>query len=249
MIEAVIIDDENNAIIALKNDLQTYCAEVHVAACFTGGGDALQYVRSSPPDMIFLDIDMPVMNGFDFIRLATDIRSHIIFVSAYSEFAIRAFKVNALDYLLKPIDPMELRAAVEKVSARRLVSADQGILLKNFINNYLSDNTKGKIALPTNDGYNLIDPAHIIYCKADSSYTEVVMDNDKNLLVSKTLGRLQELMPAEYFERTHQSYLINLNHVKKFRKGEQSVTVMSNNDVIKVSRLNKDRLAERLGIK
>ena len=249
MIEAVIIDDENNAIIALKNDLQTYCAEVHVAACFTGGGEALKYVKSSPPDVIFLDIDMPAMNGFDFIRLATGIHSHIIFVSAYSEFAIRAFKVNALDYLLKPIAPMELIAAVEKVSAGRSTVADQDILLKNLINNYLLDNTKAKIVLPTNDGYNLIDPVHIIYCKADSSYTEVIMDNDKSLLVSKTLGRLQEVMPADYFERTHQSYLINLNHIKKFKKGEQSVAVMSNNDVIKVSRLNKDRLAERLGIK
>jgi len=249
MIEAVIIDDENNAIIALKNDLQTYCAEVHVAACFTSGADALQYVRSSPPDVIFLDINMPVMNGFDFIHLTADIRSHFIFVSAYSEFAIRAFKVNALDYLLKPIDPMELIATVEKISARKSVAADQAILLKNFINRHLPDGTKGKIVLPANDGYNLIDPAHIIYCKADSSYTEVVMDNDKSLLVSKTLGRLQELMPPEYFERSHQSYLINLNHIKKFKKGEQSVAVMSNNDVVKVSRLSKDRLAERLGIK
>jgi two-component system LytT family response regulator len=177
---------------------------------------------------------MPLMNGFDFVRaLKQPVLPQIIFVTAYSEFAVRAFKVNALDYLLKPIIPAELQAAVDKV----------------IKNNFADAGPAGKIALPVNDGYHLIDPAHIIYCKAAGAYTEIVLDNEKSFLISKNLGRTQELMPADYFERVHQSYLVNVNHIKKFRKGESPVAVMANDDIIKVSRMNKDRLAQLLGIK
>jgi two-component system LytT family response regulator len=251
MIDAIIIDDEKNAIVTLSNDLQTYCPGVNIVMGFTKAADALEHITVKAPDVIFLDIDMPVMNGFDFIQaLAKPITSHIIFVSAYGEFAIKAFKVSALDYLLKPIDPEELKAAVQKVTDKRTVVTDQDALLKNLISNYLNpEAATSKIALPVNDGYHMIDPAHIIYCRADGAYTEVIMDNQKSFLISKTLGRTQELMPEAYFERIHQSYLVNLNHIKKFRKGESPVAIMVNNDVVKVSRLNKDRLAMRLGVK
>jgi two-component system LytT family response regulator len=250
MIDAIIIDDEKNAIVTLNNDLATYCPEVNVIGCFTKATEALAYVKEVTPGIIFLDIDMPVMNGFDFIQaLSKPVIPHIIFVSAYSEFAIKAFKVSALDYLLKPVTPAELKAAVQRAISKNADTKDQNILLKNFVDNYLSDGPKGKVALPVSDGYHLIDPNHIIYCRADGAYTEVVMDNEKSFLISKTLGRTQELMPAEYFERIHQSYLVNINHIKKFRKGESPVAIMVNNDVVKVSRLNKDRLAQRLGVK
>lgn len=250
MINAIIIDDENSAIITLKNDLLTYCPEVNITQCFTRATDALEYVKTNMPDMIFLDIDMPVMNGFDFIQaLSKPVAPHIIFVSAYSEFAIKAFKVSALDYLLKPIDPAELKDAVQRSFSKSRKVVDQHILLKNFIDNYLTDGPKGKIAMPVNDGYHLVDPNHVIYCRADGAYTAVVLDNEKSFLISRTLGRTQELMPPELFERIHQSYLVNINHIKKFRKGESSVAIMSNTDVVKVSRLNKDKLALRLGVK
>jgi two-component system LytT family response regulator len=238
MINAIIIDDEKHAIIALRNDLAAYCPQVGIQGTFTRAADALEHIREDPPDLIFLDIDMPVMSGFDFAKaLPSSVDASIIFVSAYSEFAVRAFKVNALDYLLKPVVPSELEAAVQKVIGSRAGTTA------------VSGRPKGKIALPVNDGYNLIDPAHIIYCKAAGAYTEIVMDNEKSLLISKTLGRTQELMPVEYFERVHQSYLVNLNHIKKFRKGETPSAIMANNDVVKVSRLNKDRLAQLLGIR
>jgi two-component system LytT family response regulator len=250
MIDAIVIDDEKSAIVTLNNDLTTYCPEVNVIGSFTKATDAIEFVKQATPGIIFLDIDMPVMNGFDFIQaLSKPVVPHIIFVSAYSEFAIKAFKVSALDYLLKPVTPAELTAAVQRAISKNTDIADQNILLKNFVENYLSDGPKNKIALPVNDGYHLIDPNHIIYCRADGAYTEVVMDNEKSFLISKTLGRTQELMPAEYFERIHQSYLVNINHIKKFRKGESPVAIMVNNDVVKVSRLNKDRLAQRLGVK
>lgn len=249
MINAIIVDDEKSAIVTLKNDLRTYCPEVNVIECFTSTSKALEHVRQTPPDLIFLDINMPVMNGFDFLQsIDLETSPQIIFVTAYTDFAIRAFKVSALDYLLKPIDPDELKAAVQKVATKTVPRAEEHALYRNFQEN-LSGSQKAKIVLPVNDGYHLVNPEEIIYCRADGAYTEVIMNNDKSFLIAKTLGRTQELMPPEYFERIHQSYLVNLNHIKKFRKGESPVVVMINNDTLKVSRLNKDRLGARLGIR
>ncbi len=250
MIEAIIIDDEKKAITALKNDLEIYCPDVRVQAVFTKASDALEFLHSHTAQVIFLDIDMPVMNGFDFVReLKQTIPSQIIFVSAYSEFAVRAFKVNALDYLLKPVDPDELQLAVKKVIHRGSAPPDQHSRLKNLMDHPGAENPKGKLVLPVNNGYHLVDPVHIIYCKAAGAYTQIIMDNEKSFLISKNLGRTQELMPPGLFERVHQSYLVNLNHIKKFRKGESPEAIMINDDVIKVSRLNKDRLAQLLGIR
>ncbi len=197
MIEAIIIDDEKKAITALKFDLETYCPDVRVKAVFIKASGALEFLQSHTTQVIFLDIDMPVMNGFDFVReLKQPIRSQIIFVSAYSEFAVRAFKVNAVDYLLKPVDPGELQDAVKKVIDRGSVPPDYHSLLKNIMDYPVAESPKGKLALPVNNGHHLVDPAHIIYCKAAGAYTQIILDNEKSFLISRNLGRTQELMPA-----------------------------------------------------
>ena len=251
MIDAILIDDEKSALITLRNDLRTYCPEVNIQGEFTKAADALEHMKVKAPDVIFLDIDMPLMNGFDFVRaLKQPVLPQIIFVTAYSEFAVRAFKVSALDYLLKPIVPAELQAAVDKVIKKNTTEFDRGMLLTNFMENGLTEaGPLGKIALPVNDGYHLIDPVHIIYCRAAGAYTEIVLDNEKSFLISRNLGRTQELMPADHFERVHQSYLVNVRQIKKFRKGESPVAVMANDDIVKVSRVNKDRIAQLLGIR
>ena len=249
MIDAIIVDDEKKAITALKNDLEMYCPEVKLLATFIKASEALLYLKSNTPQVVFLDIDLPVTNGFDFVaELEKPLRPHIIFVTAYSDFAVRAFKVDALDYLLKPVEPEELRRAVQKAMSKSIKAFDQHSQpLTNSVLP-LAESVRTKIALPVNNGYHLVEATHIIYCKAAGAYTQVVLDNDKSLLISKNLGRTQELLPKDLFERAHQSYLVNLNHIKKFRKGESAEAVMINNDVIKVSRLNKDRLAQLLGI-
>lgn len=248
MIDAIIVDDEKKAITALKNDLETYCPEVKVKAAFTRAADALDYLESNNPHVIFLDIELPVMNGFDFVAaMQKPLRSQIIFVTAYNEFALRAFRVDALDYILKPVEPEELQRVVQKV-ANHMQTDGVKQELKISPVPVTTGGTKTKIALPVNNGYHLVEPDHIIYCKATGSYTQVVLDNDKNFLISKNLSRTQDLLPTDSFERVHQSYLINLNHIKKFRKGESSEAVMVNDDVIKVSRQHKERLAQKLGI-
>lgn len=245
MIDAIIVDDEKKAITALKNDLLEYCPEVKVESVFTNANEALLYLECHHPGIVFLDIELSIMNGFDFVAaLQKPVQSNIIFVTAYNEFAIRAFKVDALDYLLKPIDPDELKRAVQKVLKLKKEThqkeAEQFAVRREATNN--------RIALPVNNGYHLINPEHIIYCKAAGSYTQVVLDNDKSFLISRNLGRTQDLLPKENFERVHQSFIVNLNQVKKYRKGESPEAVMTNDDIIKVSRQNKDRLAGLLGI-
>lgn len=249
MITAIIIDDERNAITTLMNDLAAFCPQVQVKQAFIRAEEALIFLRQHPVDVIFLDIDMPLMNGFDFVQaLEKPVIPALIFVTAYSEFAIRAFKVSALDYLLKPIDPEELKAAVAKTEKKEYSISQQQLLFNNLVTNYRNSGPE-KIALPVNDGYHIIDPAQIIYCRADGAYTEVIMNNEKSFLISKTLGKAQELLPKANFERVHQSFLINLAHIRKFRKGETPVAIMANGDIVKVSRLNKDKLAARLGLK
>lgn len=247
---AIIIDDERNAILTLTNDLRDYCPQVNVTATFTKALDALEYLKAYRPDVVFLDIDMPIINGFDFIRTILTMTQgncqfHIIFVSAYSEFAVKAFKVNAIDYLLKPIEPIELTNAVEKVAKSK--KQEQELLLKNFSENYNQPNPK-KIVFSTEEGYHFIDMDEIIYFRANGAYTEVMMLQDKRIMISKVLGKVQEQVVSTNFKRIHQSYLININYVKAFKKGDAPAVVMVNNDVLKVSRLKKESLAIRLGV-
>jgi two-component system LytT family response regulator len=138
---------------------------------------------------------------------------------------------------------------VQKAITKKNTPSEQEMLFKNFMANYAGEALKGKIALPVNDGYHLIDPSHIIYCRAKGAYTEIITEKEKSLLISRSLGRVQELVPEETFLRIHQSYLVNLNYIKKFRKGETPLVVMNNGDTLKVSRLNKEKLSARLGIK
>ncbi len=243
---AIIIDDEKNAIVTLSNDLKAYCPQVNVSASFTKATDALAYLKTERPSIIFLDIDMPILNGFDFIQQLEDASLfHIIFVSAYSEFAVKAFKVNAIDYLLKPIEPAELKDAVAKTTHRK--KEDQEKLLKNFLTQYQQAQPQ-KMVFPTSDGYHFIEIDQIIYFRADGAYTEVIMLNHKRIMVSKTLGKVQEITFATNFERIHQSYLINVNYVSNFKKGDSPSVQMSNSDVLKVSRQKKEALAIRLGL-
>ena len=160
-----------------------------------------------------------------------------------------ARRASVGDFGADPTGQKDATAAVQKAIDKNATIVDWHSRIRNFIDKGFGDGSSEKIALPVNDGYNLIDPAHIIYCKAAGSYTKIVMDNENSFLISKTLGRTQELMPSVNFERVHQSYLVNLKHIKKFRKGESPTAVMANDDIIKVSRLNKDRVAQLLGIK
>lgn len=248
MINAIIIDDERPCITALQNDLWMFCPHVHVTDACISSREGLLSIKKNKPDLVFLDIAMPVINGFELLEmLGREISFQLIFTTAYEHFATRAFRVSAVDYLLKPIDSNDLAEAVSK--AQKAIEKNQSN--RNLIN--LLDNShlppeQQKIALPNRDGYDFILPSDILYCRADGAYTHIIMKDQRKLLLSKPLGEIEGLLPVSLFERIHHSYLINISQVYQFRKTEGASLIMNNGDQLSIARSKKDQLMKRLGI-
>ena len=248
MIQAIIIDDEPNCITALRQELQLFCPEIKVADTCTSGKEGILSIRKHAPDLVFLDVEMPWMNGFEMLDILGDpIHFRIIFTTAYSEFAARAFRVSAVDYLLKPVDGADLIDAVAK--AGKIMSVGKtNPNITNLLDNAKQTADQQKIAIHTRDGYDLIPVEKILYCKAEGPYTHVYL-SDKKLVLSKPLGDTEQLLPDTLFERIHHSLLVNLRHVSGLRKSEGISVVMDNGEELPVSKSKKERLMMRMGIK
>lgn len=244
MLKAIIIDDEINALDSLEIELNAYCPDVELVAKCDSATKGIAAIKEHNPDIVFLDIEMPWMNGFEMLEQFQHIDFDVVFVTAYDQFAVRAFDFSAVDYLLKPVSKEKLIRAVDKSLARmdRSIPHQQFDLLKQYINTQ----TPGLpcIALPTPEGLEFVNVADIIYCESDSNYTHVHLSNGEQIFLSKTLKYLQELLREHPFFRIHQSYLVNLSHVKKYVKGEGGYVVMMNGKSLTVSRANKKALME-----
>ncbi len=233
--KAIIIDDEDHCIESIRLLLEKYQPQVEVIAEITNPKEAIECISSHQPDVVFLDIKMPVMTGFEIIAKIRNIDFHVIFTTAYDEYAIKAFKVNATDYLLKPVSADELINAVKKVENR----LQQGFSSKQ-LNTLIKQmdrrlNTKEKIPLPTQQGVSFVKVDDIIRCEADGNYTKVLCTDDK-YLVCKTLKDLELLLKDNNFHRVHHSHLINLKHISMYHRGKGGFVTMSNGDHVDVSR-------------
>lgn len=245
MIKAIIVDDEPFCCEALATLLERYCPEVRVAAVCHSGASALDAIEEQHPQILFLDIEMPRMNGFDLLEKVRDINFEIIFTTSYDQYALKAIRFSALDYLLKPIDREELQKAVQKVVQRLRYPLPQQleILLQKF-NRPAS--AIQKIALPTMEGLQMIPVNSIISCESDSNYTVFLLKNKQKIIVSRTLKEIEELLEEYTFLRVHHSYLVNLNEVNKYIKGEGGYLVMSDESTVDVSRSRKETLLKKL---
>ncbi len=246
MLKAIIIDDEPDNVKLLALQLKLYCPTVAVVAACTKSREGLVKIRELQPDILFLDIEMPVMNGFELLEEVSDIRFHVIFVTAYDKFAVKAFKYSALDYLLKPVDANELSIAVAKAGDGPAADERQLSMLKKQLHagpKYLQD----KIALPYQNGVAFTDLDNIIYCEASDNYTLFQLKDGSQHIAAKTLKSIQEILEERNFLRVHRQYLVNLEHIVKYVKGESAHLVMVNQKNIPVSRSQKDKLAERFG--
>jgi len=245
MLKAIIIDDEPDNVKLLALQLKLYCPEVLVVAECTRSVDGLSKINELAPDIVFLDIEMPVMNGFELLEKVGQVNFQIIFVTAYDQFAVKAFKFSALDYLLKPIDTRELQAAVAKAVVNPKTDNRQLDLLKQQIggDRALPD----KIALPFQNGVVFTEISKVIYCEADNNYTKFFLTGGKQHLVAKTLRSIQEILEERNFLRVHRQYLIHLDHITKYVKGEGNYVVMSDGKSIPVARNQKDKLIARFG--
>jgi two-component system LytT family response regulator len=225
--------------------LRRYCPEVEVCAICDSGAAALKEIRALEPQLVFLDIEMPHMNGFELIERLPAINFELIFTTSYDQYAIRAIKFSALDYLLKPVDREELKTAVQKVLHRQQSPLTQQleILLQEL---HDTANPNLKIAIPTMEGLQMIAVDAIISCSSDSNYTRFSLKDKKIVTASRTLKEVEEMLEGRSFVRVHHSYLVNLNEINKYVKGEGGYLVMSDGTSIDVSRSRKELLLQRL---
>lgn len=245
MIKAMIIDDEKNSCEALQLLLERSCPDVQVIAVANSGAEALQKISALHPQLMFLDIEMPNMNGFQLLEQLPKIDFELIFTTSYDQYAIKAFKFSAIDYLLKPVDREELEKAVEKVSKKLTNNINQQLdILLQKINN--PSIPVQKIALPTMQGLELVSINSIISCSANNNYTEFFLSDKKKLLISRTLKEIEELLEDHSFIRVHHSHIVNLNAVSRYVKGEGGYLIMSDGSNVDVSRSRKELLIQKL---
>lgn len=238
-IQCIIVDDEEPARRTLRNMLELYCPEVRVVDEASNIPDGVLAINKSKPDLVFLDIEMPGYNGFELFEFIKEINFEIIFATAYSEYAIRAFEVSAVDYLLKPIIIDHLTAAVAK--ARKRMHAANMQQRVDLLKEGQAKHEFSRLALPVAEGLPFVEVADIIMLEADGAYTHVWLRTGTKVLVSKKLRFFEDVLSARSnFFRPHRSYMINFNCVARYSRGE-SLLVMDNKSAVPVS---KERKAE-----
>ena len=244
MIKAVIIDDEPKAIQGLSWELCNFSNDLEVVATFTEPEKAIPYLKSSKIDCLFLDIEMPTMDGFQFLEKLENKDFAIVITTAYNEYAITALKKEAIDYLLKPIDTDDLADTIVKIKKynSKNFSADkfEDMLLK--FNNKLHHK---KITINTDGKLVFLEPKDIFYVESDGNYSTLHLSENKKIVVTKKLKEINELLPSDHFFRIHNSYIINLNKIKEFLKSDGYI-VLENNTKIPVSRQRKSEFLEKL---
>jgi len=240
--KAIIIDDEAKARRVIQAMLAEHCPDIEVITTADDVPSGVKAINREMPDVVFLDIEMPGYTGFQLLDFFDDVSFEIIFTTAYSDYAIKAFEVSAIDYLLKPIQIDQLVKAVNKVKSKQKSQLNEKIeALKLNLN---ETNQLSKIALPVADGFLFVKPEDILYLKAESSYTRIFLTDDKDLLVTRTLKEFEKLIDHPHFMRIHRSYLINLNHIKQYVRSDGGHIEMDNKDIVYFS---KDKKEELLG--
>lgn len=244
MVKILIVDDEASAGNILKVLISKYIAAQTTVAYCDNVQDALSLLSSFQPTLVMLDIEMPKMNGFDFLNLATTNDFDVIFTTAYDHYAIKAIRFSALDYLLKPIDVLDLQNAINRHIIKQQ-NNNQQLLVGNLINNLQQkDPTNFKLALSTTKGVSFYDPSEILYCEGENNYTRFTFTVHKPLLVSKTLGEYEDLLAEHGFVRIHKSYLVNKKYVTNIDK--ENNLIMSNGRGLTISKRRKEMVVNNL---
>jgi len=250
MIKAVLIDDDGNLREGMRMMINFYAPEIQIVGEADSVKSGTELIETAKPDIVFLDIMMNDGTGFDILEKLNEkfgnVASQIIFITAHEEFAIKAFRFSALDFLLKPVNPEELQSVLKKIKnviSQNRDSRNIGLLLENIQKK--PDGFK-KIALSTSDGIHLFEIKDIIRCESEDNYTKFFIKNHKQVMISKTLKEYEELLKEQGFERIHQSHLINLNELKSYIKKDGGFVVMSDDSQLPVSQRKKERLQEMI---
>lgn len=247
MIKAIIVDDEANAreklALLLKED---FAGGLMVCAVCRDGNEALAAINEHQPDLVFLDVEMPRMSGFDVLRQAGKQTFEVIFTTAYDHYAIKAIKFSAIDYLLKPIDIDQLKEAIARVQDKRGAKGADGRVTQ------LMENTRpgaplSTLSVPSQDGFIVVKLEDIIWLEASNFYTVLHLRGGKQIVATRTLKDFEEMLSGGDFQRIHRGHMINLTHLERYTKGAGGQVVMTGGKTLDVSRTQKDDLLARMG--
>ena len=246
MIKAIVIDDEMHCRKTLSILLKEYCPDVQVMEQCSDAQTGLEAIKKLKPDLVFLDIEMPHMNGFEMLEQFSEIPFAVVFTTGYDQYAIKAFRFSALDYLLKPVEPKELIAAVHKIQAqKKLPEAEQFQLLLKQVQG--KEQHFNKLALPTLGGFELMPADQLMRCEADDNYTHLYFKNKNKITACRTLKEVEEqLEDFNFFIRVHQSHIVNLNEVIRYMHGDGGYLILSDGTSVNVSRSRKEMLLKTL---
>jgi two-component system, LytTR family, response regulator len=247
MLRAILVDDEESNISSLKEKIGRHCSQVEIIGTCNSAEKAIEAIDSLKPGIVFLDIEMPVMNGFLMLQQLQFRDFELVFTTAYDHYAIKAIRFSALDYLVKPIEIGDLKIAVARAEEKRahLTSANQlELLLENLL---LKRDNFQKIAIPTTDGLQFIKVNTIIYLEANANYTHIFLEDAKKYIVCHTLKEFEDMLPVDTFVRVHNSYIINKNFAEKYIRGEGGQVVLSNGSVIDISKRKKTDFLKAFG--
>ena len=244
MIKAILVEDEVHCLDTLNMMVRDYCPEVQVMDICDSAEKGLAAIEKCKPDLVFLDIEMPCMNGFELLGQFKEIPFAVIFTTSYDQYAVKAIRFSALDYLLKPIVAKELVLAVNRVKMQKAPpSAEQLRMLMDQVQHKILGFTK--IAIPTIEGFELIPADQVLRCEADDNYTYLFLKNKTKITACRTLKEVEEQLHAfPFFTRVHHSHLVNMNEVTKYMRGEQSYLIMSDGSSVQVSRRRRESLTK-----
>ncbi len=247
MLKAILIDDEESSLSSLREKITRHCPQVTIIATCDNAQKGISTIDFLKPDIVFLDIEMPVMNGFLMLQQLTFKNFELIFTTAYDHYAIKAIRFSALDYLVKPIEIEELQQAIARAEEKRhqaLPNQRLELLLDNFGQKV---HERLRIAVPTNTGLEFLKVEQIIYLEASINYTHIFLKDDRKFTVSRTLKDFEEMLPPDTFLRIHHSHIINKNFAEKYIRGEGGQVVLSNGVVLDIAKRKKAEFLKAIG--
>ena len=246
-IKTLLVDDEPRGLTSLQKLIQINCTELEIIACCSSAEEAREMIEKLQPQLVFLDIAMPGKTGFDLLKDLKVINFETIFVTAHNSYAIQAFHFSAIDYLLKPVDEELLVEAVKR-AGKRIEDKKSGANIETFLHNIRQKGStqKMKLCIPSLKGFQVIDIQDIIYCEASSNYTNIYFTNRPSICASRPVHEYEELLEDAGFSRIHKSYVVNLEHVKEYLRGEGGSVLLSNGKELEISRRKKEEFLQKM---
>ena len=246
-LQTILVDDEPRGLSSLQKLLQLNCPNVNIIATSTSVDDAIEKIKKVHPDLVFLDIAMPVKNGFELLKELKEFQFEVIFVTAYNQFMIDAFHFSAIDYLLKPVDDDLLIDAVRRAK-KRILEKSGNKNIETFLYNVQQKQSPRsmKLCIPSLKGFQVVELNDLLYAESSGNYTNFYFANKQILCSSKPLHEYEEILSDAGFTRIHKSYLVNLMHVKEYLRGEGGLVVLSNGQTVEVSRRRKDMFLSKM---